>query len=135
MDQRERGHEVRVGVLHREVALVRLHRGLEYISWDLEELFVRSTAKTGETFVLKVRGESMIEKGIFDGDIVFVKPQQTAENGQTVVALVDGEATVKTFRRSRSAIHLEPANPEMEPIVVILPSDSMIRGLNALVIL
>jgi len=69
-------------------------------------------------FALRVRGESMIEKGIFDGDIVFVRPQQTADNGQTVVALVDGEATVKTFRRSRNAITLEPANAEMEPIVI-----------------
>lgn len=69
-------------------------------------------------FALRVRGESMIGKGIFDGDIVFVKPQQTADNGQTVVALVDGEATVKTFRRTRSAIQLEPANPDMQPIVI-----------------
>jgi repressor LexA len=69
-------------------------------------------------FALRIHGESMIEKGIFDGDIVFVKPQQTADNGQTVVAMVDGEATVKTFRRTRSAIHLEPANPDMEPIVI-----------------
>jgi len=71
-----------------------------------------------KVFALRVRGESMIEKGIFDGDIVFVKSQQTADNGQTVVAMVDGEATVKTFRRSRNAINLEPANPDMQPIVI-----------------
>ena len=69
-------------------------------------------------FALRVRGDSMIGKGIFDGDMVLVSSQQNADSGQIVVALVDGEATVKTFRRLKTHVRLEPANEEMEPIVV-----------------
>jgi len=69
-------------------------------------------------FALRVRGDSMIGKGIFEGDIVFVRPQRNARSGQTVVALVDGETTVKTFRPSGDAIRLEPANPAVRPIVI-----------------
>lgn len=69
-------------------------------------------------FALRVRGDSMIGLGIFDGDVVVVKSQQDADSGQIVVALVDGEATVKTFRRLRNKIRLEPSNPGMEPIVI-----------------
>jgi repressor LexA len=71
-----------------------------------------------DVFALRVRGESMIGEGILDGDIVFVRAQHTARNGQIVVAMVDGEATVKTFRRQRDSVHLEPANPDMRPIVI-----------------
>jgi repressor LexA len=69
-------------------------------------------------FALRVRGDSMIGRGIFDGDVVLVKSQRDADSGQIVVALVDGEATVKTFRRLKNKIRLEPANPDMEPIVI-----------------
>lgn len=69
-------------------------------------------------FALRVRGDSMIGKGIFDGDMVLVSSQPNADSGQIVVALVDGEATVKTFRRLKNHVRLEPANEEMEPIVV-----------------
>jgi repressor LexA len=71
-----------------------------------------------KVFALKVRGDSMIEKGILDGDIVFVKHQQTADNGEIVVAMLDGEATVKTFRQLKNSIRLEPANSSMKPIIV-----------------
>ena len=71
----------------------------------------------GECFALRVRGESMIDEGIKDGDLILVKRQETADNGQTVVALVDNdEATVKKFYRKNHTIELRPANPEMEPI-------------------
>ena len=60
----------------------------------------------------------MIDKGIFDGDLVMVSSQQTADSGQIVVAMVDGEATVKTFRRNKDSIRFEPANPDFEPIVL-----------------
>jgi repressor LexA len=69
-------------------------------------------------FGLKVRGDSMIEDGILDGDIVFVRQQETARNGETVVALVDDDATVKRFYRERGRIRLEPANREMASILV-----------------
>jgi repressor LexA len=69
-------------------------------------------------FALRVRGDSMIGKGIFDGDLVLVKSQANADSGQIVVAMVDGEATVKIFRRLESHIRLEPANEAMQPIVI-----------------
>jgi len=69
-------------------------------------------------FALRVQGDSMIERGIFDCDLVFVRPQHTAESGQMVVALIEGEATVKTFRKAKGCVRFEPANPAWEPIVV-----------------
>lgn len=68
------------------------------------------------TFILKVKGESMIEAGILDGDFVVVRQQQTAENGDVVVALLDDSATVKTFYREADRIRLQPENSSMEPI-------------------
>lgn len=71
----------------------------------------------GDLFMLRVRGDSMIDIGIFDGDFVVVRSQPTAENGQIVVAGIPGEeATVKTFRRTGSTITLVPHNPTMEPL-------------------
>jgi repressor LexA len=67
-------------------------------------------------FLLKVRGESMIDAGILDGDIVVVRRQDTATDGEIVVALVGEEATVKTFYREADHIRLQPENPTMEPI-------------------
>jgi len=70
------------------------------------------------TFLLSVRGDSMIGAGIFDGDTVIVRPQQTADNGDIVVAMVgDEEATVKRFFREKDAVRLQPENPAMEPII------------------
>jgi repressor LexA len=73
---------------------------------------------SGKVFALKVRGESMIGKGILEGDTVLVRSQQSANSGDLVVAMVDGEATVKTFRRNKESIRFEPANPDFEPIVL-----------------
>lgn len=67
-------------------------------------------------FMLKVRGESMIEDGIMDGDFVIVRRQNVAENGDTVVAMVDDEATVKRFFRENGKIRLQPANSTMPPM-------------------
>jgi repressor LexA len=69
-------------------------------------------------FALRVSGSSMIEDGIFDGDHVVVRQQAVAEEGQTVVALLDGEATLKRFHRKGKEIELRPANSSMGPIVV-----------------
>jgi repressor LexA len=72
----------------------------------------------GENFVLRVKGDSMIGDGILDGDYVVVRKQSNAESGQTVVALIGSEATVKRLQRKGRRIELHPANPAMTPIVV-----------------
>lgn len=71
-----------------------------------------------ELFALRVQGESMIEAGILDGDIIVVKKENYAENGDIVVALVDDSATVKTFYKEDGHFRLQPENSEMEPIIV-----------------
>jgi repressor LexA len=70
----------------------------------------------GEHFVLQVKGDSMVEEGILDGDFVVVRRQATAENGETVVALIDNNATLKKFFRHGGRIELRPAHTGMEPI-------------------
>ena len=71
-----------------------------------------------ESFMLTVRGESMIEAGILDGDYILVKKQNTANNGEIVVALIEDEATVKTFYKEKDHIRLQPENQTMDPIIV-----------------
>lgn len=70
------------------------------------------------TFMLRVRGDSMIESGIFDNDYILVKQQSTANNGDIVVALIDDEATVKTFYKEKGFIRLQPTNKFYDPIIV-----------------
>ncbi len=83
----------------------------------------------GRTFALRVRGDSMIEENIQDGDIIIVVSQQTAQNGQMVVALIDGNyATVKKFYREPEFIRLEPANPQFKPIFIKTPERIQIQG-------
>ncbi len=83
----------------------------------------------GELFMLTVRGESMIEAGVLDGDLVVVRAQPTVEQGEMCAALIDGAATVKFFRRTRSGeIFLDPANPAYEPIPVLPDQDASILG-------
>ncbi len=75
----------------------------------------------GTNFMLTVRGDSMIEAGIFDGDYILVEQQNTARNGEIVVAMIDGfesEATVKTFYREADHVRLQPENASMNPIIV-----------------
>lgn len=71
-----------------------------------------------KTFMLKVRGESMINVGIYDGDYLMVAEQQTAQNGEIIVALVEDSATVKTFYKEKGYIRLQPENDTMDPIIV-----------------
>ena len=73
---------------------------------------------TGESFMLTVRGESMIEAGILDGDYILVRKQNTAHNGEIVVALIGDEATVKTFYKEKDHIRLQPENSSLDPIIV-----------------
>ena len=89
----------------------------------------RGLVPDGVIFALRVRGESMIEEGIHDGDFVIVKQQSTARNGDIVVALVDGDATVKHFFREGPRIRLQPANSDMEPIYVDASNTTLIQGL------
>ncbi len=79
----------------------------------------------GETFMLKVKGESMINAGIFDGDQIIVKRQPTAENGDIIVALIDDSATVKTYYKEDGYFRLQPENDTMDPILV---SDLTVLG-------
>lgn len=71
-----------------------------------------------QTFMLKVKGDSMINAGIFNGDTLIVKQQDTARNGEIVAALVDDSATVKTFYKEDGHIRLQPENDSMDPIIV-----------------
>ena len=71
-----------------------------------------------QTFLLKVKGESMINAGILDGDMVLVEQTSTASNGDMVVALIDDGATVKTFYKEEGIFRLQPENDSMDPIIV-----------------
>lgn len=83
----------------------------------------------GDTFVLRVHGNSMVKEGILDGDYIVVESRSQAENGDTVVALVQGDATVKRFYREKAGmIRLQPANDQMEPILA-RTADVEIRGI------
>lgn len=92
-----------------------------------EHLWIEAgLARDPENFVLQVRGQSMIGDGIHDGDYVVVHRQSTAENGETVVALVNGTGvTLKRFYREKGHIRLQPANPTHEPLIV---SEVTIQG-------
>src|SRR4029079_1337680 len=79
-------------------------------------------------YALKVRGQSMIEDHIEDGDIVILRRQDTAENGERVVAMIDGAATLKKFFRRKDRVVLEPANSNMAPIVLEPGRDVKVLG-------
>lgn len=95
-----------VGVVTAGMPILAVENIEGYIPWEGEE----------GCFALRVRGDSMIEAGILDGDRVVVRPQQTAENGDIVVALLDDSATVKRFQREGRRIWLMPENPNYQPI-------------------
>ncbi len=84
-----------------------------------------------QLYALKVRGDSMIGDGIFDGDMIFVKPARTAKDGEIVVALVDSDATVKRFYSEEEYIRLQPSNDDMEPIMISREDgrDTIIQGI------
>lgn len=87
---------------------------------NIEDTLTLPTEIVGDapSFMLSVRGDSMIEAGINDGDYVVVKEQPVANNGDIVVAIVDDGATVKRFYKERDSIRLQPENPSMEPMIV-----------------
>jgi len=89
----------------------------------------KSMTGRGRMFALRVRGDSMIEENIQDNDIIIVSAQETAENGQVVVALIDGNyATVKKFYREPDFIRLEPANPQFKTIFIKTPERLQLQG-------
>ena len=97
---------------------------------NIEDNFpVPASYVQGTNFMLTVHGDSMVEAGIFDGDLLLVRQQNTANNGDIVVAMIDGfenEATVKTFYKEKDHIRLQPENSSMSPIIV---NDVAILGL------
>ncbi|MBJ6726410.1 transcriptional repressor LexA [Geomesophilobacter sediminis] len=103
-----------------------LHPAIE----DIQGYFAvdQGQVKGEGCFLLRVKGDSMIGAGIFDGDLALVRPQPVAENRDTVVVMVEGEATLKWFYRERDRIRLQPANPNMEPIMVGPDKDVSIVG-------
>jgi len=88
----------------------------EYFS--IPSSFLSKAALSSNTYMLKVKGESMINVGIYDGDYIIISKQNTATNGEIVVALIENEATVKTFYKESDHIRLQPENDTMAPIIV-----------------
>jgi len=84
-----------------------------YLSLD------RSIAASGGTFFLRIKGDSMKNAGMLPGDLVLIRSQSTADNGDVVVALLDGEATVKRFFRENGMIRLQPENDQLEPLLIM----------------
>jgi repressor LexA len=87
---------------------------------DIQEYYSidRNAARSGGTFFLKVKGDSMINAAIREGDLALIRPQETAQHRDIVVALVDGEATLKRFCREENLIRLQPENPDYAPIII-----------------
>lgn len=85
---------------------------------NVEGEFVLPTSFTraSDGFLLRVQGDSMVEAAILDGDLIVVRPQKVANNGEIVVAMLDGEATVKRFYKEAGRVRLQPENQTMEPI-------------------
>lgn len=88
----------------------------EYVKLPIS--LVKNSAKSEATYMLKVKGESMINAGIFSGDYIIVSKCNEAKNGEIIVALIDDEATVKTFYKEQDHIRLQPENDTMDPIIV-----------------
>ena len=90
---------------------------------NIEDTFTIPTeiATDSSSFILEVHGDSMVNAGIFNGDYIVVREQKSAMNGEIVVAMIDGEATVKTFYKERGRVRLQPENDSMEPIYASNP--------------
>ena len=104
---------------------------------NVEETLSLPTSIVGDasSFILRVRGESMVNAGIYDGDYIVVKEQKDAHNGEIVVALIDDSATVKTFYREKNRIRLQPENDTMSPIyadnpVILGKVTALIRSIS-----
>lgn len=82
----------------------------------------------GGTFFLRVQGDSMVNDAIIEGDLALIRPQSTAVNGDIVVAMLDGEATLKRFYREKDHIRLQPRNPNLAPIIILAGQEVVIIG-------
>lgn len=91
---------------------------------NIEDTFTVPTeiATDASSFILEVHGESMINVGIYNGDYIIVREQHSATNGEIIVAMIDGEATVKTFYKEQGRVRLQPENDTMEPIYADNPT-------------
>ena len=124
LPQARRGSAVDVPLLGRIAA----GHPIEAIADERVVPLSREFVAQGRTYVLEVKGDSMVQEQILDGDYVVVEDRRTPKLGEVVVALIDGrEATLKTFRRDRGRVRLQPANPSMEPIIV-RPESLQIQG-------
>jgi len=99
------------------VGVVAAGKAIEAVEQD-DRLELRDMFGQDDLFVVKVRGTSMIEGHIADGDYVVIRKKETCENGEKVVAMVDKAMTLKKYMKKKDAIHLQPMNSTMEPIVV-----------------
>jgi repressor LexA len=100
-----------VGTVRAGVPAPALEEIEQYLAIDREQLH-------GGAFLVRVRGDSMINAAIIEGDLALVRPQQTAENRDIVVALIEGEATLKRYYRESGRIRLQPENPNFAPILI-----------------
>ena len=100
-----------IGTVTAGMPILAFEENLGYVTVD------ESVKRGREIYALKVKGDSMINAGIFDGDAVVFVRQSTAENGDIVVALIEDEATVKRFFKEKNYVRLQPENPEYEPII------------------
>ncbi len=100
-----------IGTVTAGLPILAFEENLGYVTVD------ESVKRGREIFALRVKGDSMINAGIYDGDAVVFVRQSTAENGEIVVALLDDEATVKRFFKEENYIRLQPENPQYEPII------------------
>ena len=131
----EKGYIIKEGSKKRALKLTKQEDGIDVLSVpvvghvaagqpilaeeNIEEYFPLpiNYAKNNDMFMLKVRGESMVNVGILDGEYVIVEQKETAKNGEIVVALLDDSATVKTFYKEKEYIRLQPENDALEPII------------------
>ena len=117
LDTRTSGESVKIPLVG-QVAAGSPILAVQNIERHIDFPLGNKTYSANDLFALRVKGESMIEVGIANGDIIIVKKQGYAENGQIVVALIDDEATVKTFYKENGHIRLQPENSTMQPIIV-----------------
>lgn len=131
----EKGYIIKADSKKRAIKLAKQENGVDVLSVpvvgfvaagqpilaeeNIEEYFPLpiNYAKNTDMFMLKVKGESMINAGILDGDYVIVEQKETAKNGEIVVALIDDSTTVKTFYKEKDHIRLQPENDALEPII------------------
>lgn len=118
VDVREPREDIEIDILGRVAAGAPILAEENVIDRVVVDRYFLGAVRAKDVFGLVVRGQSMIDDGIFDGDYIFVRKQSSAETGEIVVVLIDGEATCKRFFLEADRVRLQPANSAMEPIYV-----------------